>query len=168
MNDFLYSICFSAFLLSCTNLSNSNGSIVNDSEVGNNSFDIPAYVDALISAYPQFSLVYRNNYIIFPDGDSIQYDDMREKSFVETLDECDIEDMFFFEYDTTDIVPQYLYDCGRGRNEQLFKKMYGRNQAEVRSHLVRVDWFGQRILFTDVNNAAKQLEKVAKELTQHP
>lgn len=168
MNDFLYSICFSAFLLSCTNLSNSNGSIVNDSEVGNNSFDIPAYVDALISAYPQFSLVYRNNYIIFPDGDSIQYDDMREKSFVETLDECDIEDMFFFEYDTTDVHPKYLHDCGRGRNEQLFKKMYGRNQAEVRSHLVRVDWFGQKILFTEVNNAAAQLEKVAKELIQYP
>ena len=141
-------------------MSYNNENSENDSEVGNNSFDIPAHVDALISAYPQFSLVYRNNYIIFPDGDSIQYDDMREKSFVETLDECDIEDMFLFKYDTTYVPPKYLHDCGRGRNEQLFKKMYGRNQAEVRSHLVRVDWFGQKILFTEVNNAAEQLEKV--------
>ena len=46
--------------------------------------------------------------------------------------------------------------------------MYGRNQAEVRSHLARVDWFGQRILFTEINNAAEQLEKVAKELAQYP
>ena len=167
MNDFLYSICFSAFLLSCTNLSNSNGNIVNDFGINNNSFDIPAHVVGLINAYPQFSLAYRNNYILFLDGDSIQYDDMREKSFVETLDDCDIEDMFFFEYDTTDIVPQYLYDCGRGRNEQLFKKMYGHDEAEVRSHLVYVDWFGQKILFTEVNNAAAQLEKVAKELIQY-
>lgn len=168
MNDFLYCICFSAFLLSCTNLSYNNENSENDSEINNNSFDIPTHVVELINAYPQFSLIYRNNYIIFMDGDSIQYDDMREKSFVETLDDCDIEDMFYCEYDTTDVHPKYLHDCGRGRNEQLFKKMYGCNQAEVRSHLVRVDWFGQRILFTEVNNAAKQLEKVAHELSKHP
>ena len=71
-------------------------------------------------------------------------------------------------YDAKSSVPGYLNDCGRGRNEQLFKKMYGQNETEVRKNLTVVEWFGQKVLFTKINGANKQLEKVAAELKNKP
>ncbi|MBR5654313.1 MAG: M15 family metallopeptidase [Prevotella sp.] len=129
---------------------------------------IPDGARRIIEAYPDFQLSYSDNHIIFPDGTRIVYDDHREKSFVVKLDDCDIEDMFSMTYDTNVWQPEYLEDAGRGRCEQLFKKMYGKSEAEARRNLVRVNWFGQRLPFTSVNGAARHLEEVAAELAQHP
>lgn len=76
--------------------------------------------------------------------------------------------MFSMNYDTVSSIPKYLNDSGRGRNEDLFKKMYGDNEVMVRSNLVKVDWFGQKLLFTHVNGAAKQLAMVADSLRKNP
>lgn len=129
---------------------------------------IPSCAQRIIMAYPDFHISYRENVIYFPDGTKIICDDGKEKSFIEKLDDCDIEDMFSMTYDTTATIPVYLNDCGRGRNEALFKKMYGISEAEVRRNLAQVSWFGQKIPFTKVNGAAHQLEKVANELTGVP
>ena len=69
-------------------------------------------------------------------------------------------------YDTTATTPLYLHDCGRGRCEELFKKMYGSTEIEARENLVYVDWFGQKIPLTKVNGASEQLKKVASELAK--
>lgn len=141
--------------------------IVEDSVSG--SIDtIPYYAKKIISAYPEWNLTYRHNALVFPDSTVIICDDGKDKSFTEKLDNCDIEDMFSMTYDTNAKVPTYLNDCGRGRCEDLFKKMYGKNEAEARSNLVKVDWFGQKILFTKINGAVQQLEKVADELSKMP
>lgn len=129
---------------------------------------IPDHAMTIIKAYPQFRLHYNDNAIVFVDGTKIVYDDGKKKGFVEMLDNCDIEDMFSMVYDSKSSVPGYLNDCGRGRNEQLFKKMYGRNETEVRKNLTTVEWFGQKVLFTKINGANKQLEKVAAELKSKP
>lgn len=129
---------------------------------------IPGYAQRIIMAYPDFHISYRDNVIYFPDGTKIICDDGKGKSFIEKLDDCDIEDMFSMTYDTTATIPVYLNDCGRGRNEALFKKMYGISEAEVRRNLAQVSWFGQKIPFTKVNGAAHQLEKVANELVGVP
>ena len=129
---------------------------------------IPDHAMTIIKAYPQFRLHYNDNAIVFVDGTKIVYDDGKKKGFVEMLDNCDIEDMFSMAYDAKSSVPDYLNDCGRGRNEQLFKKMYGRNETEVRKNLTTVEWFGQKVLFTKINGANKQLEKVAAELNNKP
>ena len=129
---------------------------------------IPDHAMTIIKAYPQFRLHYNDNAIVFVDGTKIVYDDGKKKGFVEMLDNCDIEDMFSMSYDAKSSVPGYLNDCGRGRNEQLFKKMYGRNETEVRKNLTTVEWFGQKVLFTKINGANKQLEKVAAELKNKP
>ena len=129
---------------------------------------IPFYVHRLMEAYPTFGLTYADNQLLFPDGTAIICDDGREKGFIEKLDDCDVEDMFSMAYDRESTTPDYLSDCGRGRCEPLFKKMYGGSEREVRSHLVSVSWFGQSIPFTEVNGAAKQLEKVAAELAEKP
>lgn len=129
---------------------------------------IPVNVQKIISSYTDFNLTYIDNYLLFPDGTRILYDDKKKKSFVERLDDCDVEDMFFVKYDSISRIPQYLNDCGRGRNELLYKKMYGSSESEVRKNLVTVEWFGKKLPFSNVNGAAVQLMKVEKELEQMP
>ena len=129
---------------------------------------IPFYAKKVIEAYPDFDIKYTNCQLMIPDSTIIICDDGREKSFAQKLDDCDIEDMFSMTYDRSVTTPDYLSDCGRGRCELLFKKMYGNNEREARANLVNVNWFGQQILFTKVNGAAKQLEKVAAELANMP
>ena len=157
-----------AFLTCCLGNGNSNSDNhsvhVPDSLAGDS---VPLGAKKLISSYPDQKLVYYNNKIWFPDSSCITYDDGDVKDFVNKLNNCDIEDMFSMEYVKGKDAPQYLNDCGRGRNEQLYKKMYGANENEVRHNLVRVKWFGQKILFTSINGANLQLEKIAKELEQH-
>ncbi len=129
---------------------------------------IPLYAQKIIDAYPDFDLKYESGYLIFTDGTKITCDDGKEKNFVEKLDNCDIEDMFSMKYDSTATTPSYLNDCGRGRNEELFKKMYGNSEQAARKNLVSIEWFGQKIQFTMVNGAAEQLKKVASELQKMP
>ena len=129
---------------------------------------VPAGAQALMEAYPDFITGYRDNKILFKDGTEMTYDDGREKSFVQKLDDADIEDMFAFKYDLNSWTPEFQQDAGRSRNEALFKKMYGNSAAEVRKHLVNVPWFGQNVLFTTVNGAAEHLKAVRDELAKHP
>ena len=129
---------------------------------------IPKYAQRIIDAYPGFNIRFEDGKLIFTDGTIIKCDDNKEKSFVERLDNCDVEDMFSMNYDMGATEPAYLNDCGRGRNEELFKKMYGNTESAARKNLVSVEWFGQKISFTKVNGAAEQLKKVALELQKMP
>ena len=54
--------------------------------------NIPAGARALIDAYPDFIKGYSNNKILFKDGTEMTYDDGRQKSFVQKLDDSDIEE----------------------------------------------------------------------------
>ena len=127
----------------------------------------PMEVRILMESYPQQRLKYKDNEVIFPDGTSFVFDDGKNKSFKEMLDNSDIEDMFRFLYCRAD-TPLYLADAGRSRCESFFKKMYGASADEVKKNLVSVDWFGKQVKFSKVNGAAEQLRKVADELSQHP
>ncbi len=129
---------------------------------------VPAYAQKIINAYPDFRIRYTDGCLVFTDGTRITCDDGKTKSFIEKLDNCDVEDMFSMTYDTTATTPLYLHDCGRGRCEELFKKMYGSTEIEARENLVYVDWFGQKIPFTKVNGASEQLKKVVSELAKLP
>ena len=129
---------------------------------------IPLGAQKLIRSYPTLALKYADNKIIFPDGEGIIYDDGRKKSFIELLDDCDVEDMFSMQYDTVSTPPKYLNDCGRGRCEALYKKMYGNSAAAVQKNLVKVSWFGQQIPMTKVNGVADTLKVIAQELANKP
>ncbi len=129
---------------------------------------IPLGAQKLILSYPTLGLKYADNKIIFPDGEGIIYDDGRKKSFIELLDDCDIEDMFSMQYDTVSTPPKYLNDCGRGRCEALYKKMYGNSAAAVQKNLVKVSWFGQQIPMTKINGVADTLQAIAQELSGKP
>ncbi len=127
---------------------------------------LPPGVERLMKAYPNFVKGYENGKVRFSDGSEMVYDDSRQKSYVERMDAADLEDMFYLSYDTSVWKPSYLYDPGRVRCEAFFRKMYGNSSNEVQSHLVRVDWFGQKIPFTNVNGAADSLRAVASDLAK--
>ncbi|WP_288318428.1 M15 family metallopeptidase [Xylanibacter caecicola] len=129
---------------------------------------IPAGARILMDVYPDAGMKYKDGYIVFPDGERILYDDGKKKSFTVMLDNSDVEDMFGMRYDTASSKPGYLSDAGRSRCEALFKKMYGKSASEVSSRMETVDWFGQKIKFTKVNGASRQLRKVVAELKTKP
>ena len=149
-------------MLSSDSLSVSEDSIIVVSDT------IPSYAKKVITAYPDFDIKYSGNRLIFADGTTILCDDGKLKSFTEKLDDCDIEDMFSMTYNVNSVIPSYLNDCGRGRNEELYKKMYGSNETVARKNLVSVEWFGQKILFSKINGASDQLSKVASDLERKP
>jgi len=129
---------------------------------------VPPGAEALMKAYPDFIKGYQNDSLLLSDGTQMLYDDGREKTFEEKLDDADPEDMFAFVYDRSGKQPDYLQDAGRSRCDPLFKIMYGNSEAAVRQKLIRVEWFGEQVLFTPVNGAADSLRVVAKELAEHP
>jgi len=129
---------------------------------------LPSGVRILMKVYPDVGMKYVDGYIVFSDGERIVYDDGKKKDFVTMLDNSDIEDMFTMAYDTMAAMPRYLSDAGRSRSEALFKKMYGKSASHVTAKLETVDWFGQRIKFTRVNGASRQLRRVASELAAKP
>ena len=126
---------------------------------------VPLYAKALLEAYPDFVCGYEDGSLLFRDGTTMACDDGLEKDYLQRLDETDIEDMFVDIYPMgSPSAPEYLCDPGRFRCEAFFKKMYGDTEARVRTHLVQVDWFGQRLPFTEVNHAADSLKATEKEL----
>ncbi|MCQ2210634.1 MAG: M15 family metallopeptidase [Paludibacteraceae bacterium] len=129
---------------------------------------IPLKIKCLMSAYPDFIKGYEDDSLVWLDGSKMQFDDGLTKDFEKQLNEADVEDMFLTPYDTTMWSPSYLKDPGRARNESFFRKMYGNTSAEVQSHLVHVNWFGQKILFTSLNGAADSLRAVIAELSMLP
>ncbi|MDO4512333.1 MAG: M15 family metallopeptidase [Bacteroidales bacterium] len=129
---------------------------------------VPAGARALMKAYPDFVKGYKDNKLVLADGTTMVYDDGKQKSFVERLNNPDAEDMFFADYDRANWTPGYLHDPGRVRYEPLFKKMYGASAAAVQKTLVPVKWFGTTVRITKVNGAADALRKVAEEVAKYP
>ena len=169
---FGFGIVFCALFLQCS-AGNGQGLA---SDAGKDSVDvdqntitdnIPLGAKSLIAAYPDFLVDYKDGYLLLSDSSKILYDDEQNKSFEEKMDKADPEDMFSFNYDIKAAKPEYLQDAGRSRCERLFKFMYGSNEAEVRSNLVKVDWFGGSVIFTKINGAADSLRSVAREIKTH-
>ena len=129
---------------------------------------IPIGAQILLYVYPEHITGYRDGYLVLADGSTILYDDKKEKSFLQKLDDADPEDMFAFTYDLQSWTPAFQQDAGRSRCEALFKKMYGSSAAQVRKNLVSVSWFGEKVQFTRVNHADDSLRAVAAEIAKYP
>ncbi len=130
---------------------------------------IPLFVQCLMEAYPDQIIGYADNLIYWSDSTTMVYDDGKEKSAVQKMDDADIEDMSYWVYpdDVTD-----FNDAGRIRSEAFFKKMYGKTQGEMNKNLTTIVWcpktVGQTLRISTVNGVDKQLKKVSDELDQHP
>ncbi|MBM4157633.1 MAG: M15 family metallopeptidase [Ignavibacteria bacterium] len=134
--------------------------------------DIPPDLQRILKAYPDYIDSVDYNTIFWKDGTTMIYDDgIKDKTFEEKLDNPDIEDMMSIEYikgDNYPNPPPANYDPGRIRYEPFFEKIYGENETEVRSFLVKVRWMpatvNKSILITSANGVNRQLQAVSDEL----
>ncbi|MFD2940436.1 M15 family metallopeptidase [Flavobacterium notoginsengisoli] len=134
--------------------------------------EIPLNVQKLIKAYPDQIVGYKDNKIIFSDKSNLIYDDFKNKTNQELLDNPDIEDQFKFVYKRADknLIPKE--DAGRIRNEAFFKKIYGNSKSEVESKMTEIIWcpklVNQKIKVTTVNGIDKIVKKLSAELDNNP
>jgi peptidoglycan LD-endopeptidase CwlK len=136
---------------------------------------VPAKAEVFLRAYPTFFSGYKDNRLLFRDGDGIQFDDGRSKSYDELLAEPDPEDELSQLYPVgpqSYSAPAVNFDPGRFRCAALFKKMYGGTAKEVESHLVTIPWLPRSthgsIRITRVNGVDRQLAAVSAELDELP
>ena len=145
--------------------------IVSEFQLNKLNDSIPKNVHKLITEYDKV-IGYENNYIIFKDGSKLLYDDKKEKNYYQLLNSPDIEDQFKYEYSYKGANIPKNHDPGRIRNEEFFKKIYGKNKQEVRKKLVEVVWcpklVNQKILISTENNVHLKVVLLSKELDKHP
>jgi D-alanyl-D-alanine carboxypeptidase len=129
--------------------------------------EIPLNVLKLIKAYPNQITGFKDNKIIFKDNSTLIYDDFKQKTNQELIDNPDIEDQFSMDYKLGNI-----NDAGRIRNEAFFKKIYGNSKNEVEKNLVEIVWcpklVNQKIKVTSINGIDKIVKKLSAELDNQP
>jgi D-alanyl-D-alanine carboxypeptidase len=127
---------------------------------------IPKNVKKLMRFYPQI-VDFKDNKLFFKDKSTLLYDDKKEKMALELIENPDIEDQFFYDYQLGNI-----NDAGRIRNEDFFKKIYGNSKAEVEKNLVEIVWcpklVNQKIKVNRINGIDKIIQKLSLELDNHP
>ena len=134
---------------------------------------IPKEAEWLMSVYPSQIIGFENNYLIFSDSSRLLFDDGRHKSAKELLEDPDVQDMFAYSYPRGKAgAPAKFQDPGRIRNDDFFKKIYGKTAIEVQKNLTTIVWcpnlVGQKLKITTINNIDKQLAAVSNELDKHP
>lgn len=137
--------------------------------------NIPIGLRRLVAAYPDFLDYADENNLYWLDGTVMKYDDGREKTHEEKLNNPDLEDMMSQEYVAGwdwDEPPAKNFEPGRIRYEPFFKKMYGSSANEVRANLVTITWIpgicGTRVSVNNVNGVADKLKLVSDELSKLP
>lgn len=130
---------------------------------------IPSGLRRLLKAYPDFLEKADENHLYWKDGTVMIYDDGREKTFEEKLDDPDLEDMMSQTYTAGadwDEPPEENFEPGRIRYEPFFSKMYGGTKSEVLGNLVTITWnpSGEKLQANSVNDVSKKLKEVAVEL----
>jgi hypothetical protein len=130
----------------------------------------------LIPSYSDFIDSVSNNKVYFKDNSTLTFDNSTDKlSFDDTLNFASIKDQFCQIYSIGkdyQIPIPCNFDPGRIRNDEFFKKIYGKTKEEVEHNLTTVQWLpnklGVKVSFSKINNAAKQLQKVSNELDMLP
>ena len=136
---------------------------------------VPIGLRRLVAAYPDFLDSADENTLYWIDGTEMIYDDGREKTHDEKLNDPDLEDMMSQEYvagwDWNE-PPALNFEPGRIRYEPFFKKMYGGSEREVRANLVSITWIpgicGTRVSVNKVNEVSEKLKIVSDELAKLP
>ena len=131
-----------------------------------------SHAEKLIKAYPEYLKACENNQIVWKNGERQLYDDGKQKTFDQLLENADVQDMFAFAYPVgkdSYQAPALNYDPGRVRNEEFFKRMYGTSKEEVKSRLTTIKWLdGETIKIHSANGVSEKLAAVSKELAQLP
>ncbi len=125
----------------------------------------------LVQSYPQQKLKIEGNLLIWPDGTKMPFEDsIFNKDFEQLLNQPDLAEQMQLSYPSGSKIdtPTRNFDPGRIRFEPFFLKMYGKNKEEVQQNLVKIDFLGQELYITKINNVDKKLSAIAEELKEHP
>lgn len=129
-------------------------------------------------AYPEFIKATDGDCIIWHDGTKMPISDGKESSrtFQDRLDNATLLDQVSMPYligsEYKSTVLQKDYDPGRFRNNNFFKKMYGKTQDEVQKNLVTITWLPKtfqkkhEIQVTKINGIAEKLQHISQEFDQ--
>jgi peptidoglycan L-alanyl-D-glutamate endopeptidase CwlK len=144
---------------------------------------VDAVAHILCSTYPESIQSCDTAQVVFYNGEKVnrsatvhivEYSLLSEKEYERKLNSADIDIQVLSGkwYKQSYFGSMKNIDPGRMRDEEFFKAMYGRNEDEVKKHLVNVSWMpgvsNRKILFTEVNSANKKLEDVSAELVALP
>ena len=131
----------------------------------------------LILAYPLFLEKYEDNFIYFKDGSKLQFStNNKDLSYEEIIQNSSLENQMSMKYIKIDedinYIPKKNEDAGRFRNEEFFKKIYGKNRQEIEKNLVKIKWLeksqNKTLWVTKINGIDKKLEKISSELENLP
>lgn len=130
--------------------------------------NIATGLNPITKAYKQVTSI-RGNTVYFDDNSTLIYDDKKDKTEKEKLQNADIKEMISEPYAAFSKITPPNSDAGRYRNEAFLKKLYGSSRKEVEKNLVKLTWVdGTKLYFNRQENAAKQLQKVIDELKLLP
>lgn len=142
-----------------------------NSEITKN--NIPEGLQQLLKAYPQFLKKADSNHIYWDDGTVVVYDDGKEKTYEEKLDNPDLEDMMYQKYSkgkNWKSPPETNFDPGRIRFEPFFKKMYGETEAAVKNNLVTITWIpgvaNAKVQVNKMNNLDVKFKSLSEDLAK--
>ena len=133
-------------------------------------------IKKLTTAYSNFIDSVSNNLVYFKDKTTLEFhNNIHKNTFDDTLNYASIRDQFCQKYPigrSYKIPIPINFDPGRIRNDEFFKKIYGKTKDEVAKNLVTVVWLpkklGLKIKFNKLNNAAAKLQEVSNELDLLP
>ena len=162
------------FSFNCSETKSKEPVVVNNSTASSKKDSLKKPLDGLqilVKAYPDFIEKAENNKIYWKDGTTMVYDDGKDKSYEELLDNPDIEDMLSQEYvmgADWSSPPSKNFEPGRIRNEPFFQKMYGASKSAVTNNLTTINWFGTSVQVSTVNEVDKQFKAVMEDLEKLP
>ncbi|MEM5558584.1 M15 family metallopeptidase [Aliarcobacter cryaerophilus] len=131
----------------------------------------------LILAYPLFLEKYEDNFIYFKDGSKLQFStNNKDLSYEEIIQNSSLENQMSMKYikidENKNYIPAKNEDAGRFRNEEFFKKIYGKNRQEIEKNLVKIKWLeksqNKTLWVTKINGIDKKLIEISKELDNLP
>lgn len=125
--------------------------------------------NCLTDAYPEIALV-ENNTITFRNSSMLSVGTISNLPFSQKINQASVADQLSQTYPLEFKIPKQYEDAGRIRNDEFFKQMYGKNQQEVKNNLVSINWkpSNTKILFSKINGASEQLEKVGNKIANRP
>lgn len=125
----------------------------------------------LMIAYPEYITgIEKDNsgnvYIVMKSGKKFIYDDKKDKSPENKIDNPDLQDILEDRYplDKDNKVPPKSFDPGRCRNYEFLNEVYGGSKAAIEKNLVSLKYGYPSCQFNSHNNANVCLEAALKEI----
>ena len=134
-------------------------------------YEVTMKQDLLIMklAYPEYVKTVEKDgdkvYLIMKSGKKILYDDKKNKTHDEKLENGDLQDVLeqIYPLQMNSEIMEKEFDPGRARSYQLLSEVYGDSKKNIEDNLVNLK-YGYTYQFNSKNNANISLENALKEL----